>query len=275
MEQHPQKQDSTSLILMIAGGAVLALAVIALLSNLGSTVAKNSVDDQAKKDYQQKAMTAVLQPVGNVAAVDKSLAPVERSGEQVYNAVCGACHATGLLNSPKTGSEADWSVRASLGLDGLVTSAINGKGAMPARGGNPSITDKEIRSAIVFMTADTGIDWDAPADGNSAAQDAEPAETDKTETTAASDKAPAVMVNNVAGINTYAKNCYVCHDSGAAGSPKLGDTTAWSERLAKGQDALYDSAINGVNAMPARGGNSALSDEDIQAAVDYMISTVK
>jgi len=146
---------------------------------------------------------------------------------------------------------------------------------MPARGGNPAITDKEIRSAIIFMTADTGIDWDSPAGGDSAANEADPTEAAATETPAASEKAPVVMVNNVAGINTYAKNCYVCHDTGAAGSPKLGDATAWSERLAKGQDALYDSAINGVNTMPARGGNSALSDEDIQAAVDYMISTVK
>lgn len=282
MEQHPQKQDSTSLILMIAGGAVLALAVFALLSNLGSTVAKNSVDDQAKKDYQQKAMSKVLQPVGTVASIDKSLAPVERSGEQVYNAVCGACHATGLLDSPKTGSDADWTPRAAIGLDALVTSAINGKGAMPARGGNPAITDKEIRSAILFMTADTSIDWDAPSGGDAAAQEADApaavAESDAkapTTTEAKAEVAAVPMVNNVEGINTYATNCYVCHDTGAAGSPKLGDKAAWPERLAKGENALYDSAINGVNAMPARGGNPALSDEAIKAAVDYMVSTVK
>lgn len=283
MEQHPQKQDSTSLILMIAGGAILALAVFALLSNLGSTVTKNSVDDQAKKEYQQKAMAEVLKPVGTVAAVDKSLAPVERSGEQVYNAVCGACHANGLLDSPKTGSDADWIARAAAGLEALVTSAINGKGAMPARGGNPSITDKEIRSAILFMTADTSIDWDAPAGGDTATQEADaPAAVAETasETTATAEakteEAPVVAtVNSVSGINTYAANCYVCHDTGAAGSPKLGDKAGWSERLAKGQDALYDSAINGVNAMPARGGNPSLSDEAIQAAVDYMVSTVK
>lgn len=274
MEQHPQKKDSTSLILMIAGGTVLALAVFALLSNLGSTVAKNSVDDQAKAEYQQKAMTKVLQPVGTVASVDKSLAPVERSGEEVYNAVCGACHATALLDSPKTGSEADWTPRAAAGLDALVTSAINGKGSMPARGGDPSITDKEIRSAILFMTTGTNINWDAPAGDAPAASDS--AEEAAPATEAKADEAPAVpAVNSVNGINTYAANCYVCHDTGAAGSPKLGDAAVWTDRLAKGQDALYDSAINGVNAMPARGGNPSLSDDTIKAAVDYMISTVK
>ena len=274
MEQQPQKKDSTSLILMIAGGAVLALAVFALLSNLGSTVAKNSVDDQAKAEYQQKVFNKVLQPVGTVASVDKSLAPVERSGEQVYNAVCSACHATGLLDSPKTGSDADWAPRAANGLDALVTSAINGKGAMPARGGNPSTTDKEIRSAILFMTTGTNIDWDAPSGDASASKETTPAAPVTTEVKA-EDTPVVAAVNNVNGINTYASNCYVCHDTGAAGSPKLGDAAVWSERLAKGQDALYDSALNGVNTMPARGGNPTLSDEAIKAAVDYMVSTVK
>ena len=276
MEQQPQKKDSTTLILMIAGGAVLALAVFALLSNLGSTVAKNSVDAQAKAEYQQKAMHAVLQPVGTVASVDKSLAPVERSGEQVYAAVCGACHATGLLDSPKTGSEADWTPRAAVGLDALVTSAINGKGSMPARGGNPSITDKEIRSAILFMTEGTNINWDAPAGDAAASESDAPAEAVAAPATTEAKAAPAVVaVNRVDGINTYATNCYVCHDSGASGSPKLGDAAVWSERVAKGMDALYDSALNGVNAMPARGGNPTISDDHIKAAVDYMVSTVK
>lgn len=274
MEQHPQEKDSTSLILMIAGGAVLALAVFALLSNLGSTVAKNSVDDQAKADYQRKALTNVLQPVGTVTSVDKSLAPVERTGEQVY-ATCGSCHATGLLNSPKTGSDADWKTRAAIGLDALVTSAINGKGGMPARGGDPSITDKEIRSAILFMTKDTTINWDSPATKESAIKEVSGASTEVVTGAAKTEVTPAAVVNNVSGINTYATNCYVCHDTGAAGSPKLGDTTAWSERLAKGQEALYDSSLNGVNSMPARGGNLSLSDEAVKAAVDYMTSTVK
>lgn len=274
MEQQPQKKDSTSLILMIAGGAVLALAVFALLSNLGSTVAKNSVDDQAKAEYQQKAMSKVLQPIGTVASVDKSLAPVERTGEQVY-ATCGSCHASGLLDSPKTGSDADWTPRAAGGLDALVTSAINGKGGMPARGGDPSITDKEIRSAILFMTKDTKINWDAPTADESASKKTADAPAEVATTEAKAEETPVAAVNNVSGINTYAANCYVCHDTGAAGSPKLGDAAAWTERLAKGQDALYDSALNGVNTMPAKGGNPSLSDEAIQAAVDYMISTVK
>ena len=72
------------------------------------------------------------------------------------------------------------------------------------------------------------------------------------------------------GEEVYADACAACHDSGAAGAPKIGDTGAWADRLAKGDDTLYDHAINGFNAMPAKGGCSDCSDEEVQNAVDYM-----
>lgn len=65
--------------------------------------------------------------------------------------------------------------------------------------------------------------------------------------------------------------CAACHDSGAAGAPKLGDTQAWSARLEQGTEALYQSVFEGKGAMPARGGSSA-SDEEIEAVVDYMVA---
>ncbi|MDR5874348.1 c-type cytochrome [Halomonas sp. CUBES01] len=74
------------------------------------------------------------------------------------------------------------------------------------------------------------------------------------------------------GAALYASTgCAACHDSGAAGAPKLGDTQAWSARLAQGNEALYQSVFNGKGAMPARGGSSA-SDDEIEAVVDYMVA---
>ena len=72
----------------------------------------------------------------------------------------------------------------------------------------------------------------------------------------------------------YQGACLACHNTGAAGAPKLGDAGAWSERMAKGLDALVSSAINGIGAMPARGG-SQLSDEQIRAVVEYIIDESK
>ena len=59
------------------------------------------------------------------------------------------------------------------------------------------------------------------------------------------------------------------------GAPKAGEKTAWAPRIAKGKPTLYEHAIKGFNAMPAKGGNAALADADVKAAVDYMVALIK
>lgn len=76
------------------------------------------------------------------------------------------------------------------------------------------------------------------------------------------------------GQKVYQQACFACHATGAAGAPKL-EKSAWTDRLAKGKDTLYNHAINGFNAMPAKGGRADLSDADVKAAVDYMVSEVQ
>ena len=269
MEHNPQENKPLSLILLVAGVVVLALTAFALLSNLGSTISKNSSDTEAKSEYRQQAMNKILAPVGSVAAVDKSLAPVKRSGGEVYTAVCAACHSGGLLGAPKLGDTADWTPRAAIGLDALVASAIAGKGAMPARGGNPTVTDEEIRDAILHMTKDTGLDLEN-AGGEAAATTSE--ETSEANVEEAATVAMMPVTNHATGVAVYAKNCFVCHDTGVEGAPKIADKAAWSDRIAKGTEALYASTINGLDSKPARGGNPALNDTAIKAAVDYMVS---
>ena len=72
------------------------------------------------------------------------------------------------------------------------------------------------------------------------------------------------------GKAVYNAVCQTCHASGLLGSPKLGDASAWGPRIAKGKDTLYTHAINGFNAMPAKGG-ADIPDEEVQNAVDYMV----
>ncbi len=72
----------------------------------------------------------------------------------------------------------------------------------------------------------------------------------------------------------YNSVCGACHNTGAAGAPKVDDKGAWAPRVATGKEALYKSALNGKNAMPPRGGTS-LSDEEIKATVDYILTKVK
>ncbi|MGP4952486.1 c-type cytochrome [Psychrobacter sp. T6-1] len=73
------------------------------------------------------------------------------------------------------------------------------------------------------------------------------------------------------GAAVYNAVCQTCHASGLLGSPMLGDAGAWGPRIAKGADTLYTHAIQGFNAMPAKGG-ADIPDEEVQNAVDYMIA---
>jgi cytochrome c5 len=73
------------------------------------------------------------------------------------------------------------------------------------------------------------------------------------------------------GADIYAKSCVACHTSGVLGAPKLQDAADWAPRLEKGFDAIWQSAIKGINAMPPMGTCSSCSDDDIKAAIEYMI----
>jgi cytochrome c5 len=81
------------------------------------------------------------------------------------------------------------------------------------------------------------------------------------------------------GQDTYGKACVVCHGAGVAGAPKLGDKGDWGPRIAQGNDTLYKHALEGYTGkkgmMPPKGGNTALADADVKAAVDYMVAQGK
>lgn len=79
---------------------------------------------------------------------------------------------------------------------------------------------------------------------------------------------------DIDGAAIYQTACFACHGTGAAGAPKL-EAAAWTDRLAQGEDTLVDHAVNGFNAMPPKGGQMQLSDDEIRAIVQYMLSQVQ
>jgi len=102
-----------------------------------------------KKSYCFIQMWGVLFLLIPLAVIANESAP----GEQVYLRTCSACHATGVMNAPKFGSAQDWMPRVKQGNDVLVQHALNGFNAMPPRGGNSSLTRKDIVAAVNYMTA--------------------------------------------------------------------------------------------------------------------------
>ena len=77
------------------------------------------------------------------------------------------------------------------------------------------------------------------------------------------------------GKAVYDKTCVACHASGVANAPKLGDKAAWAPRIATGRDAMVASVVKGKGAMPPKAGAANLSDDDIKAAVDYLVGAAK
>jgi len=77
------------------------------------------------------------------------------------------------------------------------------------------------------------------------------------------------------GSEVYGAVCMACHTTGAAGAPVIGDASAWAPRIDQGLETLFSHSINGFNAMPAKGGCASCPDEEIKAAVEYLVAESK
>jgi cytochrome c5 len=234
-----------------------------------------------------KATALRIAPVGRVEVKDASDIASLKTGEQVFQAQCSACHATGAAGAPKVGDAAAWGPRIATGFDALLHSALTGKGAMTPQGGG-DFSDLEIARAVVYMANQGGGKFEepkaAPAATTTAKADTGAAGGDAGAAAAAAQAAMA----NVAKANAaatpaaatgaapalFTQVCQACHATGVAGAPKLGDKAAWAPRLTAGIDGMTAIAIQGKGAMPPRGGTTA-SDAEIKAVVTYMANAAK
>jgi len=201
----------------------------------------------AKGDAASAAATTAPAATAEVPS-DPKLA----AGKVVYDANCAACHDAGMMGAPKPGDVAAWAPRIAQGADVMTKNSIAGftgkAGMMPAKGGNASLTDKEVTNAVAFM-----------ADKSKGATAAAPAVAD--------------------GKAAYDANCASCHESGMMGAPKPGDKAAWAPRIAQGNALLLSHTTEGfkgkLGLMPAKGGNAALTAAEISSSVTYMVNKSK
>ena len=101
-------------------------------------------------------VVAAAEPAGSAPAA-AAPAAAAGDGEAIYSKACVACHSTGVAGAPKVGDKAAWEPRLAQGMDGLVGSALKGKGAMPPKGGQMSLSDGDIKSAVQYMLEKTGV----------------------------------------------------------------------------------------------------------------------
>jgi cytochrome c5 len=232
-----------------------------------------------------EAVAARIQPVARVELGAATAAPGARAAADIVKTTCAACHQAGAANAPKLANAADWAPRIKQGLNVLVQSVIKGKGAMPPKAGDPSLTENEIHNAVVLMANQAGAKFKekpaaAPAQQQAAAspqqQAAAPAQQQaaapaQPQTAAAQPQKPGAAD----GKAIYDKVCFACHQVSVANSPRLGDKAAWAPRIQTGMDSLVQSVLKGKGAMPPKAGNPALSEAEARAAVEFMVSQAK
>ncbi|MGE0485162.1 MAG: cytochrome c5 family protein [Gammaproteobacteria bacterium] len=282
---------------------LVGLVVVGIMAFILAKIVNRTV--QESTDYSPTAAARVA-PMGQLNTGDAPVAletaaaaaapahgdapaaaPAEASGDigqATYDKVCFACHAQGIAGAPKYGDMAAWETRLEKGNEALYHNAVAGftgpAGMMPPKGGNPALSDDEVKAAVDHMLAAVGGGGGSPAPA--ASEEAAPAAD-----AAASEEAPAATAEPATeattasadsgrGKEVYDAACFVCHTPGAAGAPKFGDAAAWVSRIEKGKDTLYHSAINGfmgsAGMMPPKGGRPDFSDDDVKAAVDYMVA---
>jgi cytochrome c5 len=248
-------------IISVVAGLFAPLLAIFLVVQLVLGIQDNHKPD-VSSEAAQKATLARIKPFAQLVAVDASAPKVEKSGQEVYDAVCTSCHAAGALGAPKFGNKADWGPRIGQGYDTLIKHATEGIRQMPPRGGDGDLSDVEVARAVAYMANAGGASFKAPEAAPAAI--AAPA-------AAATDKATAAKPDPAKGKLVFEAHCAACHATGAAGAPKVGDKAAWAARVSQGYATLLDHALKGIRGMPAKGGNADLPHADLANAVGYLV----
>ena len=258
------------MVIFIVAARIIGIDENAAQKSQASSVSKRTAPMGEVSMAEQTEPAAPAQATTEVAAapaeaateVAAAPAPASDVGKKVYDGLCTSCHGSGIPGIPQMGDAAAWEPRVAQGKDTLYKHAIEGFTGtsgmmMPPKGGGTN-TDDEIKAAVDYIVA--AVEGGMAATAAAASVDAAAAE------------APA----GVDGKKVYNGLCVSCHGTGLPGIPQLGDKAAWAPRIAQGKDTLYQNAIKGFTGksgmmMLPRGGG-ANTDDEVKAAVDYMVS---
>lgn len=141
-----EKPHSSSAIMYVAiAVAILLIVAVVPLASIGKGGAPASPGTADDVDHR-------ILPVARFELKKaEATGGAPRDGASVYGSVCQACHAAGVAGAPKTGDKAAWAPRIAKGMDELMKSVVNGKGAMPPKGGAASLSDAEIHGAVEHL----------------------------------------------------------------------------------------------------------------------------
>lgn len=148
------------IISLLAGLFAPLLAIFLIVQLVLGIQAEHKPDLSA--EAAEKATLKRIQPFGQLVALDANAPRVEKSGKEVYEAVCASCHGSGALGAPKFESRGDWGGRIGQGYDTLLKHAIEGIRQMPPRGGDDTLSDLEMARAVVYLANSAGASFKEP-----------------------------------------------------------------------------------------------------------------
>lgn len=147
-----QQEDRNFLNMLFVVIGALAMFFVLII-----VIARMVVADQAPAGTDPMVEAATIERIKPFGQVNVGSAPVVAAssgaadGKGTYTSACFACHGTGAAGAPKVGDKGAWKSRIGQGMSKLVDNAINGKGAMPPRGGNASLSDAAVKAAVEYM----------------------------------------------------------------------------------------------------------------------------
>jgi cytochrome c5 len=154
------------LVIVVLASFIVPVVVIVMLAHL-------AIDGTRKPAATAESVAQRIQPVASVVVDPNAPAPVAiavvavtapgaaapaagggdaAKGKSIYDSTCMACHAAGVAGAPKAGDKAAWASHLKIGKDALYASALKGKGAMPPKGGNASLSDSDVKAAVDYLT---------------------------------------------------------------------------------------------------------------------------
>lgn len=151
------------LMLVIPGtiiGFTLLISLLAYLFGSGNSTPASAPAAAPVVDAAAAKTEEAIKPVADVVVAEAPTEKVVKSGEEVVKGVCSMCHQAGLMAAPMLGDKGQWEPRIAQGYATLVKHAIEGIRSMPARGGNPDLSDAEIASAVAVMANGAGANFD-------------------------------------------------------------------------------------------------------------------
>lgn len=269
---------------------VVAFAVPIVLIVLVSQLV-TGISPSGSADVESRVLTRI-QPFGQVTLADASAPAGNKTGEQVYQAVCKACHEAGLAGAPKLGDKAAWAPAIKKGYDTLVQHAINGiqepGKVMPPRGGNPDLADVEVQRAVAYMANQSGASFKEPpppvatpaaaAPAAIAAVSAAPAAAGAP-TPAAAPKSPGPLDLKAAEAMMAKDGCAACHsvdkkivgpayqEVAAKYKSDPGALAKLTQKVKAGGAGVW-----GQVPMPP---NAQVADDDVKALVSWILTLKK